>query len=182
MQINLPNLDLPYPKRPKENSEDVISRAVNSILPSVLAWIDPGLRHGDLEVEHIKDELIDVLTYENYGDGYDIVKYLDRTYGWDGDADLVDIFEGVFFKLLEAHREVVKEWVYSAGVTPRKKTGDSVSFFSGGKKYCGIVSSIDADHARYLVFSEEMGHKKPGSFKGSGATGVYVNYEDVVDE
>lgn len=182
MQINLPNIDLPYPKRPKENSEDVISRAVSSILPSVLAWVEPGMRLDDSEVEHVKDELIDALTYEYYGDGYDIVKYLDQTYGWDGGAELVDVFEEAFFKRREAYREVVKEWVYSAGVMPRKKVGDSVSFFSGGKKYRGVVSRVDTDHAQYLLFSEEMGHKMPGSFKGSGYTGVYVNYEDVVDE
>lgn len=178
MQMNLPELMLPYPTRPGRNSDPVINLAVEKMLPKILHWMGDR-SYTDDEVVNIRKELRDAIDYTH--DGYEAGKYLDSNCYWNSDSELVDLLDDADFYKIDAYDTILEKWVLQNGVEPKHAVGDTVEFMSQKTKVCGVIKNVDTKRGMYSIYCESLGHILPGSGK-SGTTGLYVNYEDVLNK
>ena len=148
--------------RPTEYDEDVETMAVDSLLPEVLRWLNEK-QDGDGSV---REQLTE---YIHESDGYDFTRALDRYYGWDPNAELVEILDGASWALRSAVNVQTEKWIAAYGVTPALKIGDLVTYKG---KPCEIIR-IDDKHGTYTLFSSTEGHVR----EGVGTHGHIVNWE-----
>lgn len=152
--------------RPKEHEKAIREAAVALILPEVLAWL--GEDAGD--EESVKKDLLKATGW--CLDGYEISKDLDQI-GWDPDAELVEIMDGFSFKVFEAHRNALKEWVIANNVTLSLRVGTIVTVPQKlAEKYPGTwtIARLEPETAQYAV-------AYPG---GESNNGCYIlNAEEV---
>lgn len=135
-----------YPPRPLQDSEEVRKRAVNRILPKILAW-----NQGHFDEEKIQEDFLHILRYTYDFDGYALAKRLDESRGWTPDSHLVEVLDNFAFDVLEAYEEIVREWVRAHDLQLSLKVGDPVSCKVNNLPCEGVVTGLNPDMAVYLV-------------------------------
>jgi hypothetical protein len=134
------------PPRPKV-TDDMVREAATKLLA------DNGIHEGVDDV---------VSAYSTYADGYDIAKRLDDTYGWDVDAYLVDVLDGLDDAVKSIHRKACQAWVLEHNIQPPLPSGTHIT----RGVICGVSSYVPAT---YQV--KENGCTKEGRF-------LLVKFED----
>jgi hypothetical protein len=160
--------DLPIPPRPKRFSENVLEETVDLMMPSVMKWFG-----SSEDEEEIRDNIKQVLEFED--DSYQIAKELEDNLYWSVDRELINVLDEVKWRRDEAHKGVVYAWVVQNCVTPKLTLEQKVQFRHKGRILEGIVTKIYESEAKYLVFSEELGHIR----SGVGVHGIVLPYEEV---
>lgn len=154
-------------ERPKYHEDETLDRAVEKIIPSVLAWLNDGST-----AEDIKDDLRDAI--DSHSDGYDICRALENRHHWAVNAGLVDVMDGASHCKYMALNEREKEWVVAEGIKPKYGEGDTVSFSYKDEVCSGKISRVEADIGKYVVFCPQLGHVETGT----GTHGIYVEFEE----
>ncbi len=155
--------------RPCYQTPAVQQAAVNKMLPKVLAWLKDG--NGEQDEAAVRKDLEKVI---DAGDGYQIVRSLDRYHHWDADSQLVEIMEDAPFALSDALREAERRWVEETGQKPAKQCGDICAFDYRGSIYTGEITEIHP-HGYYTVFCPILGHVR----WGVGTHGTILPWEKV---
>lgn len=161
-----------WTERPKYHSDAVFESAVKSLLPPVLDWLKRGEWTGD--ESEIEKELLEEIAW-NYDDGYKFTRSLESN-GWAVDSELVEILDNATWRVAEAHRKLVEEWVKGNNVKPELAIGDEVIGTHATKgDVRGEIIKIDEARAQYVVHCPSLGHVKTGV----GSHGSYLDYEKV---
>ena len=151
-------------KRPNLLDQDVINTVAKKLSPRVSTWLGENTDPSDDLAKAIDDALS--------WDGFRIALALSDL-GWEPDEDLVHILSQAGSEAYAARDELTRQWVTSKGILPAHKVGDMVKY----KGHIYEITKIDEKLARYLLFSETLGHVR----SGLGTHGTYANSEDVED-
>lgn len=148
------------PPRPSDRDPGPREAAIRQILPEVLRW-----GQGDLEEDRARSDLQACLQR----DGYGFARRLQDSFGWNPDAELVEILDNV--DLQGAVLDATASWVQDHGITTPHEEGDIVSY-----KGCDMrVISVRARTAQLLIRDV----KDPLPINGLGTIGLIVAAEDV---
>lgn len=156
--------------RPTINDDRVITIAAQALLDQLVA---DGAEFDD--TDDTLHDLTQALTMET--DGYHIGRYLEDE-GWTMHAGLIEIFDEAMDLRLEAHRQLVREWVLNEGILPTRQLGDTVTIDHQGQRVVGVIDRIDTRQGTYLVRCHSLGHVPQGQ---RGVHGFVINYEDILD-
>lgn len=154
--------------RPSIFDEAIIRTVARKLSPKVASW----LGEGGVDVS---EELFEAIDNALSWDGYRIARSLEDGAGWEPDEELVRVLERAFTEAHTARDELTRQWVVSEGIKPAHKVGDKVQYKKEATVY--EVTKIDEQLARYVLFSEALGHVR----SGPGTHGSYINFEDVTD-
>lgn len=145
-------------ERPSDNDELFLKLVAEQIYPDVARWLAPD----DHDKDSVMDDLVDILSNEQ--DGYKLAHDLDHK-GWDPDAELVEILDGV-----SHHRHTIESAMTALWV----KHHGHVAFPPGTKvKVKAGKGSFRLDHkGHYIVHGNYDDQykcllKKPGQTEHS---------------
>ena len=158
-------------KRPERESDIVLDLAASKVVEELSKLFG---QTSDEEKADIKSQLKNALEYES--DVYKICRKLDNL-SWDCDEEIFSIIEKI--DKFSAYQTILKEWALLNKITPKYKINDIVSFTRNKESYSGVITSI-TDTGQYIIFCEQLGHKK---VREAGvnhiSTGTYVDFENV---
>ena len=175
-------------QRPTEKDEAVLAGAVALLLPRVTEWcVSSGDARANepAEQQDIAEQLTEAISVGD-GDGYSLAKYLDDSYSWAADADLVEILDAAPHRLHEVLCRLTYAWIQETGLEPEHNLGDLVKIqhlsrgmgVAGRKatEYSGTIQKVYRDTGKYTVNVPDLGHAKPGE---NGTQGLLLTWEEV---
>jgi hypothetical protein len=125
------------------------------------------------ELQQCIEDAKEVLSGNIDGNGYELAKDFESDFGYDPDAEMVEILDSVWYKKNEILNNTIKQWVIDDNIKPEYSVGDTVMFTHGREgEVIGEITSIYENTAQYVVCVEILGHEK-------GKSGSIVNYEKV---
>lgn len=161
-------------KRPGYRDGAITYLAANDLLEDVRDWL---IAHGGdpYTDDELRRDIMDAIEFHN--DGYEICQQLERA-SWFPDARLVEIMEDASRAKRKALEMREARWVEKVGLTPKHEIGEVVEFRRRDKIYYGEIKRVDAKQGRYIIFNDELcGPRDSGNL-----TGIYVNFEDIIEE
>lgn len=172
-------------KRPQIHDEDILKKAIDSLLPEILNWLNAGGgapidKDDEEEISEIRDQVYYGIESETpFFDAYKICKNIDDRYMWEADAELVNVMEGVWNSVDKEYRLRVKSWVADNAIKPKFEIGNIVKFkpdvWKKDNILDGEITNLNVDRGEYTVFCESMGHVK----KGIGTHGRIFKFEEI---
>lgn len=165
--------------RPHRYDEKVLELTLDSLMPKIVKYLqeeDTTIVEDKDYVEQLRRSLSRAIEHED--DCYQICKNLDYD-SWVIDKGLRDVIDDVDRLRDAAYDVVIKNWIDENSITPKKSVGDVVKFKEqrSSKLTSGEITQIDLKRAKYLIYSQELGHVK----KGCGTYGTFIPYEDIED-
>lgn len=174
MQLELPGIPaLPRPsKEDLEVKQECIKFIANLIKKEDIKSNCCILQ--DEEYARIGSCLLNELTYTL--DGYELAKYLEKTFDYKCDKQIVDLLDDLHFYVEDIYSKKVKEWVKINNIKPELEIGTKVKYkFFNNKFIPGTITKIYEDKACYCILSENM----QSSNCSSKTLGILIPYEEV---
>ncbi len=155
--------------RPKRYDEAITKAAAKSIAPEVKRWL-----HDDTTLEQVETDLLKSMRYGG-GDGYELAKSIERV-GYNPDAELVEILDGVGIAKIRAHDAACREWVTANNIQP-PAIGSWVTWPKCHEKNSGQgeVTRNNPEGTSTVCFAA-LGHIK----EGLGTHGYVVAWEELM--
>lgn len=160
--------------RPTQHDPRIAEIVADKLTPRLVAHLDEN------RPDEVRRDILAVLQDEFEWDGYKLARSLERDHYWDCDSGIVEILDRAGFERHNAHDALIAEWVKANGVKCRFKGGDTVKVKYKEEAVSGEIVRFYADHARYIVCVESLGHVRSDG-RTEGTLGLIVNDEDVLE-
>ena len=148
------------------------SKGDENILKEVAVILTKELNDYVEENGFSEEEIFDVLDYG--GDGYELMKKLERDTYCTGDTEMVNILDQADSIIYKIHSKYEKEW--AKDIKPEYAVGNIVVFNRNRKEEYGEIVGIYEKEAKYKIFCEHLGHVR----EGNGTNGLILEYEGVL--
>lgn len=163
--------------RPLAHGAAVNTLCIEEVAQMLLSWLRETEPKGEASLDECRDDARKLLErYSTYDDGYDMARFLENHCGYEPNASLVDVLEGIWVKRAHAYAEVVAQWVREEGIVmPESYMNQKVRFKLGEGIAEGEIVKFYPDMAKVLIYCPEQGHVRDGR----GVQGCVVNWEAV---
>ena len=152
--------------RPTIFDADIQSEVAQQLLPSLIKWLQARGEEicDEEEKKHVTEEVAKAIDTAVSYDSYKIARELDDA-GWFADGDLVSLLERALSFAIGCHDRKTRKWVQDEGIVAGIAVGTTVRVYDRGGRlivYEGTIIRVDPSKARYLIFSEKLGHVQQG--------------------
>lgn len=124
-------------------NDEILRKAAQAVAGLLIE--ENGFSHDDLEA--LNSQITEAGRFNR--DGYDLAKELDRRYGWEITASIVENLDTLSGEIWSLHRKAEKDWADKFDIQPPYEGGTRVKIKSGEK---GTITGVSPyDGAKYHV-------------------------------
>ncbi len=135
-------------KRPRISDDLTKKRALELFWPKLEAY--QGTDYRESNRSQITKQILAVLFGRR--DGYTMARDLEKNHGWAEDRELVGLMDVAESALVDAHKELVVQWVKVYNITADRKIGDEVrTNIRPRGNVAGTIVKLYEDEAHYGV-------------------------------